>query len=59
MRIPKGFWQRSPGLRGTSYPGKMRPTRHNPERVVAQPPRNAIFRNPFGVVNHTDATDPG
>src|SRR5207249_2640612 len=32
---PKGIVQQSPGLRGTSYPGIMRPIDDNPERVVS------------------------
>src|SRR6266581_3273109 len=32
---PKGIPQQSPGLRGTSYPGIMRPIDDNPERVEA------------------------
>jgi hypothetical protein len=32
---PKGIATSSPGLRGTSYPGKHRANRINPERVTA------------------------
>jgi len=33
---PNGILQQSPGLRGTSYPGKARPIENNPARVAAR-----------------------
>src|SRR5438105_409316 len=42
---PKGIVSSSPGLRGTSYPGKSRERLSNPERVVAGAPHNVRARN--------------
>src|SRR6266576_3193615 len=43
---PKGIPQQSPGLRGTSYPGIMRPIADNPERVAAHDNGNATRPQP-------------
>ena len=44
---PNGIPAQSPGLRGTSYPGKARPHAANPNGVVAV--RRTEGRNPVGV----------
>jgi hypothetical protein len=46
---PNGIPSLSPGLRGTNYPGWVRPTGHTPERVAS--PRAGQRCNPVGVEN--------
>ena len=41
-RNPKGISAQSPGLRGTSYPGKMDAEPHNPNGVAPDNERNAM-----------------
>jgi hypothetical protein len=54
---PKGILAQSPGLRGTSYPGKSAGPHHNPNGVAADccthALRKRIGRNPVGVGDET------